>query len=223
MSPITAAPAPPAADGTTVYYFPQGHAEQATAAVDMSAARVPALLAHRISAVGFMANAHSDKVFTKIRLIPIRHGDPAVNMGAVAAEGTTEDFRPKPASFANTLTQSDANNGGGFSDPLFCTKTIFPALDYSSEPPVQSIVVRDVHGDDFKFLHIYRGTPLRHLLTTGWSNLVNQKKLLAGDSIVFLHCQIITFLRCQIIVSDPSSRRRTGLARALRPLRTALD
>ncbi|KAE8789408.1 auxin response factor 8-like [Hordeum vulgare] len=86
--------------------------------------------------------------------------------------------------------QSDANKGGGFSVPRFCTETIFPALDYSSEPPVQSIVVRYVHGDEFKFRHIYRGTPLRHLLTTGWSNFVNQKKLLAGDSIVFLRCQM---------------------------------
>ncbi|KAI5016850.1 hypothetical protein ZWY2020_037228 [Hordeum vulgare] len=142
-------------------------------------------LAHRIS-TSRKALSANDKVFTKIRLVPIRHGDPAVDMGAVAAKGRTGDVRPKPASFANTLAQSDANNGGGFSDPLFCTKTIFPALDYSSEPTVQSIVVRDVHGDDFKFLNIYRGTPLRHLLTTGWSNLVNQKKLLAGDSIVFL-------------------------------------
>jgi hypothetical protein len=31
-----------------------------------------------------------------------------------------------------------------------------------------------------------RGTPRRHLLTTGWSTFVNQKKLVAGDAIVFL-------------------------------------
>ncbi|KAE8819197.1 Serine/threonine-protein kinase Aurora-1 [Hordeum vulgare] len=44
-----------------VYYFPQGHAEQATAAVDLSAARVLALLPYRISVMRFMANAHSDE------------------------------------------------------------------------------------------------------------------------------------------------------------------
>ncbi|KAI5014137.1 hypothetical protein ZWY2020_055527 [Hordeum vulgare] len=129
--------------GAAVYYFPQGHAEQATAAVDLSAARVPALLPCRVSAVRFMADTHNDEVFAKIRLVPIRHGDPAVRLPEAG-------------------------------------------LLRHSEPPVQSIVVRDVHGDEFKFRHIYRGTPRRHLLTTGWSNFVNQKKLLAGDSIVFL-------------------------------------
>jgi hypothetical protein len=33
---------------------------------------------------------------------------------------------------------------------------------------------------------VCRGTPRRHLLTTGWSTFVNQKKLVAGDAIVFL-------------------------------------
>ncbi|MBA0867545.1 hypothetical protein Goshw_001052 [Gossypium schwendimanii] len=31
-----------------------------------------------------------------------------------------------------------------------------------------------------------RGTPRRHLLTTGWNKFVNQKKLIAGDSVVFM-------------------------------------
>jgi hypothetical protein len=46
-----------------------------------------------------------------------------------------------------------------------------------------------VHGEVWKFRHIYRGTPRRHLLTTGWSTFVNQKKLVAGDSIVFLRAE----------------------------------
>ncbi|XBI57293.1 hypothetical protein VPH35_038726 [Triticum aestivum] len=176
--------------GAAVYYFPQGHAEQAAATVDLSAARVPALLPCRVSAVRFMADPQTDEVFAKIRLAPLRQGEPAVDVGDAAAEGRAlQDDRPKPASFAKTLTQSDANNGGGFSVPRFCAETIFPPLDYSSEPPVQSIIVKDVHGDEFKFRHIYRGTPRRHLLTTGWSNFVNQKKLLAGDSIVFLRSE----------------------------------
>ncbi|CAN1787518.1 Auxin response factor 10, partial [Linum perenne] len=36
---------------------------------------------------------------------------------------------------------------------------------------------------------IYRGTPRRHLLTTGWSAFVNRKKIVAGDSIVFLRTE----------------------------------
>uniref|UniRef100_A0ACD5USH8 Uncharacterized protein n=1 Tax=Avena sativa TaxID=4498 RepID=A0ACD5USH8_AVESA len=175
--------------GAAVYYFPQGHAEQATGAVDLSVARVPALIPCRVAAVRFMADAQTDEVFAKIRLVPLRAGEAVVDVGAAANEGRLQDDRPKPASFAKTLTQSDANNGGGFSVPRFCAETIFPALDYSEEPPVQNIFVRDVHREEFKFRHIYRGTPRRHLLTTGWSNFVNQKKLLAGDSIVFLRSE----------------------------------
>ncbi|MFS7973218.1 putative transcription factor ARF family [Helianthus anomalus] len=89
-------------------------------------------------------------------------------------------------SFAKTLTQSDANNGGSFSVPRYCAETIFPRLDYMVGPPLQNILAKDVHGNIWKFRHIYRGTPRRHLLTTGWSTFVNKKKLVAGDSIVFL-------------------------------------
>ncbi|PAN39124.1 hypothetical protein PAHAL_7G222800 [Panicum hallii] len=178
--------------GAAVYYFPQGHAEQASAAVDMSAARgVPPFVPCRVVAVRYMAEPHTDEVFARIRLVPLRPGEPVADVGDAAAAGEGDaggdhQQQPKPASFAKTLTQSDANNGGGFSVPRFCAETIFPELDYRAEPPVQSVYARDVHGVEWTFRHIYRGTPRRHLLTTGWSNFVNKKKLLAGDSIVFL-------------------------------------
>ncbi|KAI4974614.1 hypothetical protein ZWY2020_048221 [Hordeum vulgare] len=34
-----------------------------------------------------MADAHSNEVFAKICLVPIHHGDPTVDVGAVAAKG----------------------------------------------------------------------------------------------------------------------------------------
>ncbi|RVW80197.1 Auxin response factor 18 [Vitis vinifera] len=73
--------------------------------------------------------------------------------------------------------------------PRYCAETIFPRLDYTADPPVQNILAKDVHGETWKFRHIYRGTPRRHLLTTGWSTFVNHKKLIAGDSIVFLRAE----------------------------------
>ncbi|CAN6715860.1 unnamed protein product [Malus baccata var. baccata] len=95
----------------------------------------------------------------------------------------------KSASFAKTLTQYDANNGGGFSVPRYCAETIFPKLDYSADPLVQTVIAKDVHDEVWKFRHIYRGTPQRHLLTVGWRTFVNQKKLVARDSIVFLRAE----------------------------------
>jgi hypothetical protein len=67
--------------------------------------------------------------------------------------------------------------------------TTFSRLDYTAEPPEETILAKDVHGETWKFRHIYRGAPRRHLLNTGWSNFVNKKKLVAGDSIVFFRAE----------------------------------
>ncbi|KAG8071521.1 hypothetical protein GUJ93_ZPchr0006g45975 [Zizania palustris] len=171
--------------GVSVYYFPQGHAEHALglAAPELSAARVPSLVPCRVVAVRYMADTDTDEVFARICLVPL----PAAEDAGVEDDGAAAgEEHEKPASFAKTLTQSDANNGGGFSVPRYCAETIFPRLDYAADPPVQTVVTKDVHGNAWNFRHIYRGTPRRHLLTTGWSTFVNQKKLVAGDSIVFL-------------------------------------
>lgn len=174
-----------------VFYFPQGHAEHAlttTATVNFPQLRLlPALILCRVAAVNFMADSDSDEVFAKIKLVPINNdgNDDDDN----ASSNDDDASESKPASFAKTLTQSDANNGGGFSVPRYCAETIFPRLDYAADPPVQTVVVKDVHGEVWRFRHIYRGTPRRHLLTTGWSTFVNQKKLVAGDSIVFLRAE----------------------------------
>lgn len=171
-----------------VFYFPQGHAEHTLSHVDFTGMpRIPALILCRVSAVRFLADPETDEVFARIRLIPIgnNEGYDFEEDGSMGSNGS-ESSAEKPASFAKTLTQSDANNGGGFSVPRYCAETIFPRLDYTADPPVQTVVAKDVHGETWKFRHIYRGTPRRHLLTTGWSTFVNQKKLVAGDSIVFL-------------------------------------
>nr|AMO02493.1 auxin response factor [Boehmeria nivea] len=175
-----------------VFYFPQGHAEHAQAHVEFpTAARIPASVLCRVASVKFMADPETDEVFAKMRLVPLCGGELDLDADEAAGEGGdgAESGGEKPASFAKTLTQSDANNGGGFSVPRYCAETIFPRLDYSADPPVQNVVAKDVHGGVWKFRHIYRGTPRRHLLTTGWSNFVNQKKLVAGDSIVFLRTE----------------------------------
>ncbi|KAM5556016.1 auxin response factor 18-like [Rosa sericea] len=173
-----------------VFYFPQGHAEYAQGDVDFGNSRIPALILSRISAIRYMADPETDEVYAKMRLVPVREsGFDFEDDGVVGNNNGVVENPEKPTSFAKTLTQSDANNGGGFSVPRFCAETIFPRLDYSAEPPVQTILAKDVHGEIWKFRHIYRGTPRRHLLTTGWSNFVNNKKLVAGDSIVFFRAE----------------------------------
>lgn len=172
-----------------VFYFPQGHSEHASGNVDFrSSIRIPSYIPCKVSEIKYMADPETDEVFAKIRLIPVSRNEVEFDDdGVVGMNGS--DNQDKPTSFAKTLTQSDANNGGGFSVPRYCAETIFPRLDYSADPPVQTILAKDVHGDTWKFRHIYRGTPRRHLLTTGWSTFVNHKKLVAGDSIVFLRAE----------------------------------
>lgn len=172
-----------------VFYFPQGHTEHASSNVDFrNPSRIPSYIPCRVSAIKYMADPETDEVFSKIRLVPISRNEVDFDDdGGLGINGA--DNPDKPTSFAKTLTQSDANNGGGFSVPRYCAETIFPRLDYSADPPVQTILAKDVHGETWKFRHIYRGTPRRHLLTTGWSTFVNHKKLVAGDSIVFLRAE----------------------------------
>ena len=183
---------------TKVFYFPQGHAEHAHGKrVDFpkNQTRVPPLIPCRLSAMKYMADPDTDEVYVKMRLTPLREHELLDSqddcfLGNSAGGGGVDQGQEKPpTSFAKTLTQSDANNGGGFSVPRYCAETIFPRLDYSAEPPVQTIIAKDMLGQCWKFRHIYRGTPRRHLLTTGWSNFVNQKRLVAGDSIVFLRAE----------------------------------
>ncbi|KAK4482066.1 hypothetical protein RD792_011583 [Penstemon davidsonii] len=173
-------------ENSKVFYFPQGHAEHSTKNVNFNGfSRIPPLIPCKVSYISYLADTDTDEVYAKIRLVPLRGNECDIDdeggLFGVDKNGENE----KTNSFAKTLTQSDANNGGGFSVPRYCAETIFPRLDYSANPPVQTVLVKDVHGDIWKFRHIYRGTPRRHLLTTGWSNFVNRKKLIAGDSIVF--------------------------------------
>ncbi|KAJ8570823.1 hypothetical protein K7X08_037795 [Anisodus acutangulus] len=170
-----------------VFYFPQGHAEHACGSVEFrNDIRIPSYIPCRVSGIKYMADQETDEVFAKIRLTPVGHNEVEIADGEMVVEIGSDNSSYKPPSFAKTLTQSDANNGGGFSVPRYCADTIFPLLDYDVDPPVQTLIAKDVHGKTWQFRHIFRGTPKRHLLTTGWSTFVNAKKLVAGDSIVFL-------------------------------------
>ncbi|CAI9087367.1 OLC1v1021423C1 [Oldenlandia corymbosa var. corymbosa] len=91
-----------------------------------------------------------------------------------------------PHMFCKTLTASDTSTHGGFSVPRRAAEDCFPPLDYKQQRPSQELVAKDLHGTEWKFRHIYRGQPRRHLLTTGWSAFVNKKKLVSGDAVLFL-------------------------------------
>ncbi|CAH8356211.1 unnamed protein product [Eruca vesicaria subsp. sativa] len=166
-----------------VYYFPQGHIEHFSSLISSSSFST-ALVPCVVSSVELLADPITDKVFAHLSLQPIssEHFAPS-NFSRYKSD---EEENKVVTTFAKILTASDANNGGGLSVPRYCTDSVFPPLDFHADPPVQKLFITDIHGVVWDFWHIYHGTPRRHLLTTGWSKFVNGKKLIAGDSVVFM-------------------------------------
>jgi hypothetical protein len=165
--------------GSQVYYFPHGHAEQCPAPLP-APLPTPHLFPCTVTAVRLAADPGTDEVLAEISLQPGPHRD---DRGSADDANTATNTM---VYYAKQLTQSDANNGGGFSVPRYCADVVFPKLDFEADPPVQNLLMRDTVGNHWQFRHIYRGTPRRHLLTTGWSKFVNAKLLVAGDTVVFM-------------------------------------
>ncbi|CAH2071018.1 unnamed protein product [Thlaspi arvense] len=72
-------------------------------------------------------------------------------------------------------------------DDIYAKISLLPdTADMSQPTPTQEIVAKDLHDYEWRFKHTFRGTPKRHIFTTGWSAFARAKKLVRGDSFVFL-------------------------------------
>ncbi|GER40364.1 auxin response factor [Striga asiatica] len=173
--------------GSHVYYFPEGHLEHSgsppSSLRNYSFALSRPFIPCRLLSARFLADPPADQLSVQMLLQPL---DPRSSSSAAAATAGVPD--DDVVSFAKALTPSDAGGGGGFSIPKFCAEMIFPPLEQPSgqRPPNQGLTVRDARGRPWEFRHIYRGTPRRHLLSTGWSRFVKAKQLVAGDVVVFV-------------------------------------
>ncbi|ONM34909.1 Auxin response factor 10 [Zea mays] len=112
--------------------------------------------------------------------------------------------RPAVRSFCKTLTASDTSTHGGFSVLRRHADECLPPLDMTQSPPTQELVAKDLHGMEWRFRHIFRGQPRRHLLQSGWSVFVSSKRLVAGDAFIFLRGE--------------NGELRVGVRRAMRQL-----
>ncbi|XP_047965179.1 auxin response factor 8-like [Salvia hispanica] len=176
--------------GTRVVYFPQGHSEQVSATtskeVDAHIPNYPSLspqLICQLHNVTMHADVETDEVYAQMTLQPLTPQEQKdtclpVELGFPSRQPTNY--------FCKTLTASDTSTHGGFSVPRRAAERVFPPLDFSQTPPAQELMARDLHDVEWKFRHIFRGQPKRHLLTTGWSVFVSAKRLVAGDSILFI-------------------------------------
>ncbi|XP_020205134.1 auxin response factor 2A [Cajanus cajan] len=172
-----------------VFYFPQGHIEQVEASTNQVADQhmpvydLPPKILCRVINVQLKAEPDTDEVFAQVTLLPEPNQD----------ENAVEKEPPPPPpprfhvhSFCKTLTASDTSTHGGFSVLRRHADECLPPLDMSKQPPTQELVAKDLHGNEWRFKHIFRGQPRRHLLQSGWSVFVSSKRLVAGDAFIFL-------------------------------------
>ncbi|XP_073150557.1 auxin response factor 6-like [Henckelia pumila] len=177
--------------GSHVVYFPQGHSEQVAVStnkeVDAQIPNYPSLppqLICQLHNVTMHADLETDEVYAQMTLQPLSPQEQK-EISFLPADLGTPSKQPTNY-FCKTLTASDTSTHGGFSVPRRAAEKVFPPLDFSLQPPAQELVARDLHNNEWKFRHIFRGQPKRHLLTTGWSVFVSAKRLIAGDSVLFI-------------------------------------
>ncbi|OMO99216.1 ThiJ/PfpI [Corchorus olitorius] len=171
--------------GSRVVYFPQGHSEQVAATTNKEVdahipnyPNLPPQLICQLHNVTMHADVETDEVYAQMTLQPLTPEEQKdtflpMELGIPSKQPTNY--------FCKTLTASDTSTHGGFSVPRRAAEK-----DFSQQPPAQELIARDLHDVEWKFRHIFRGQPKRHLLTTGWSVFVSAKRLVAGDSVLFI-------------------------------------
>ncbi|CAN4111433.1 unnamed protein product [Withania somnifera] len=175
-------------DGERVYYFPQGHIEQLEASTNQAVnEKIPQFnlsskILCRVVHVQLLAETETDEVYAQITLHPEAEQEEPSKPDPCPPDLPKRTYH----SFCKILTASDTSTHGGFSVLRKHANECLPQLDMTHATPTQDLVAKDLHGYEWRFKHIFRGQPRRHLLTTGWSTFVTSKRLVAGDAFVFL-------------------------------------
>ncbi|KAJ1411886.1 UVR domain [Sesbania bispinosa] len=143
-------------EGERVFYFPQGHIEQVEASTNQ------------------VAEQHMP-----VYDLPPKILCRVINVMLKAEPDTDEVFAqvtllPEPNQDENAVEKE----APPAPPPRF--------HDMSKQPPTQELVAKDLHANEWRFRHIFRGQPRRHLLQSGWSVFVSSKRLVAGDAFIFL-------------------------------------
>ncbi|KAI3749304.1 hypothetical protein L2E82_19911 [Cichorium intybus] len=150
--------------GDKVLYFPQGHLDQVEAymkqegMINIPSYGLPSMIICKVVCVHLKAEVDTDEVFAEITLLPDCEEAEVSTSKSVPQKIPTYYFRKK-------LTPSD---------------------DMSQNFASQELVARDLQGKIWNFHHICRGIPKRHLLTSGWGKFVSAKRLMVGDTCIFL-------------------------------------
>ncbi|XP_019414721.1 PREDICTED: auxin response factor 2-like [Lupinus angustifolius] len=195
-----------------VFYFPQGHIEQVEASTNQVAdEHIPVYdlrskILCRVTNVVLKAEPDTDEVFAQVTLV----AEPNQDENKVEKEAPPLlPPRFHVRSFCKTLTASDTSTHGGFLVLRRHADECLPPLDMTKDPPTQELVTKDLHGNEWRFKHIFRGHPSRHLLQSGWSVFVSLKRLVVGDAFIFIRGE--------------NGEHRVGVRRAMRQQRNVLS
>ncbi|KAK2987006.1 hypothetical protein RJ640_024904, partial [Escallonia rubra] len=149
-------------EGERVYYFPQGHMEQLEASThqgldqQLPSFNLPAKILCKVMHVQLRAEPETDEVYAQLTLLP------ETDQCEVTSPDPPLSEPPKCTvhSFCKTLTASDTSTHGGFSVLRRHADDCLPSLDMSQQPPWQELVTSDLHGNEWHFRHIFRGSGL---------------------------------------------------------------
>lgn len=170
--------------GSRVYYIPEGHVEQSSSLPDFSAVpRTKPYVLCSVAYVEYRVDRNTDGVYAKMILDP--RAPASLETSRDPALEAAEDGEAA-AAFEKVLMPTNVNELSRFLVPKFCAESFFPDHDFDSEKPMQTLVMHDLLGNRWEFRHVYVGTERRHLLTRGWSKFVNAKRLVVGDSVIFI-------------------------------------
>ncbi|CAH2071217.1 unnamed protein product, partial [Thlaspi arvense] len=171
--------------GEKVYYFPQGHIEQLEASTNNELAQIqplfniPSKIPCNVIGIKLNVEKHTNELYAEVALLP-----DTVEVGIPIPNRNQENLQSYY--FTKVLSVSDTSPHGGLSVLRKHALECLPLLDMSHPTPTQEIIAKDLHGREWRFKHIFRGTPRRHLFTTGWNAFVTANHLVAGDCFIFL-------------------------------------
>ncbi|KAF8101649.1 hypothetical protein N665_0202s0012 [Sinapis alba] len=171
--------------GEKVLYFPQGHIEQLVNSINDELCQlkpifdIPSKICCNVYSINLKVETNTDEIYAEVSLLP---DISEVEIPIPKNENNIQNINY----FTKVLSASDTRKSGGF--VLFKRHAIecLPLLDMSQLIPSQEIIAKDIHGHEWSFKHTLRGTPKRHLFASGWNEFTKEKKMVAGDSFVFL-------------------------------------
>ncbi|KAG2262052.1 hypothetical protein Bca52824_069131 [Brassica carinata] len=140
---------------------------------------IPSKICCNVFSIKLKVETTTDEIYAEIALLP----------------DTSEVEIPTPKDgnniqninyFTKVLSASDTSKKGSFVLNKRHAIECLPPMDTSQLTPSQEVIAKDIHGHEWKFKHTLRGTPQRHLFTSGWNEFAKKKDLVVGDSFIFL-------------------------------------